>query len=124
MSCVGCRDSTTRSLREVGEGATFNNVPGRRLAWENPARLAWFRDSAGLREGQNPTGHVNASPASLPGWLARPFPYDSFIRDSSPVCPDAHTSRLTRRGVSAVTRHFHSPHWRAWFNKARLGVTI
>src|SRR5262249_38292456 len=38
---------------------------------------------------------VNASPASLrtpthdsgSGWLAGPFPCDSFIHDSSPVCP-------------------------------------
>jgi LGFP repeat len=53
---------------------------------------------------------VNASMVTLrlathdsgPGWIATPFPYDSFIHNSTPVYPGALRSLLGHRGVLAT----------------------
>ena len=52
---------------------------------------------------------VNASMIALrlathdsgPGWFATPFPYDSFIHNSTPVYPGALRSLLVQFGISA-----------------------
>ena len=53
---------------------------------------------------------VNASMAALrlathdsgPGWIATPFPYDSFIHNSTPVYPGAPSTLLDRMVMSEV----------------------
>ena len=53
---------------------------------------------------------VNASMAALrlamhdsgPGWIATPFPYDSFIHNSTPVYPGALSSLLERAAQSRI----------------------
>ncbi len=53
---------------------------------------------------------VNASMEALrlsthdsgPEWLAMPFPYDSFIHDSTPVYPGALSKLLRRRRLEAL----------------------